>query len=372
MPNAQNVHLFFFPFFLVYFPQKLGRQGKQMVSEIYSGSKTAMAQVDALLLRMGIRRDGNLDYTCGIFDESGELVATGSCFHNTIRCLTVSGDRQGEGLLNEIVSHLMSVQFSRGNTHVFLYTKCQSARFFADLGFYEIARVDGQLVFMENRRTGFSDYCRKLAETKTEGLSSAIVMNANPFTKGHLHLVETAAAESDTVHLFILSEEAGAIPFAVRKKLVQEGTAHLKNVILHDSGPYIISSATFPSYFLKDEAAVSEAHAKLDLTVFGKIAEVLGITRRYVGEEPQSGVTALYNRIMQEKLPEVGVECRIIPRACEIETVISASTVRQAIHDGSLEKVADMLPPSTLAYFTSPEAEPVIQAIQAQQNVIHH
>ena len=342
-----------------------------MLTEIYGSDRRAMAQVDALLTRVGIRRDGHLDYTCGIFDE-GELIATGSCFGNTIRCLAVSGERQGEGLLNQVVSHLMEVQAQRGNTHVFLYTKVGSARFFADLGFYEIARVDGELVFMENRRTGFADYCARLAKTRREGLSSAVVMNANPFTRGHLHLVERAAAESDTVHLFVLSEEAGPIPFAVRRRLVRQGVAHLPNVICHDSGPYIISAATFPSYFLKDEDTVTAAHARLDLTVFGRIAETLGVTVRYVGEEPDSGVTALYNRIMAEHLPEVGVACRVIPRLTLNGRVVSASTVRQAIHDGTPETVADMLPPATAAYFASAEAEPVIRAIQRQKEVRHH
>ena len=38
----------------------------------------------------------------------------------------------------------------------------------------------------------------------------------------------------------------------------------MPNVVLHDNGPYIISNATFSSYFLKDEAAVIDGHARLD------------------------------------------------------------------------------------------------------------
>ena len=53
----------------------------------------AQKQVDALLEQEGIRRDGNLDYTCGLFDGDGRLVATGSCFGSTIRCLAVDGER---------------------------------------------------------------------------------------------------------------------------------------------------------------------------------------------------------------------------------------------------------------------------------------
>jgi len=332
----------------------------------------AQKQVNALLEQEGIRRDRNLDYTCGLFDDDWNLAATGSCFGNTIRCLAVSARRRGEGLLAQIVTHLMEIQAQRGNTHLFLYTKPESAKFFGDLGFFEIVRVEGSLVFMENRRRGFSDYCAALEKTRREGVSAAIVMNANPFTLGHLHLVEKAAAENDSLHLFVLSEEAGAIPFAVRNRLVREGVAHLPNVVCHDSGPYIISGATFPSYFLKDEDSGIRAHAALDLAVFGRIAPCLNVTRRYVGEEKASHVTALYNQEMARRLPEWGIECRVIPRLERDGRPISASTVRQAIHDGRLEDIRPLAPETTWSYFNAPEAGPVIAALRKEQDVIHY
>lgn len=343
------------------------------LTRIWPSDRRGNAQVDALLEQEEIRRDGNLDYTCGLFDDDWNLVATGSCFGNTIRCLAVSRERQGEGMLNQIISHLMEVQMARGNSHLFLYTKPGSAKFMSDLGFHEIARVSGRLVFMENRRTGFSRYCAELAKSRREGQRIAgIVMNANPFTLGHQYLVERTARENDVVHLFVLSEEAGPIPFAVRKRLVREGTAHLDNVICHDSGPYIISSATFPSYFLKDSDTVIRTQAELDLQVFGRIAEVLGIQRRYVGQEKASHVTALYNEIMARKLPQQGIECIEIPRLASEDRIISASTVRQAIHDDKLEDIRDLVPRSTYGFFAGPEGAEVCAAIRAEKNVIHY
>ena len=307
-------------------------------------------QMDELLRQEGIRRDRNLDYSCGVFDD-GELIAVGSSFHNTLRCLAVSSAHRGEGLMNQVVSHLLERQVEQGNSHVFLYTKVKNDRIFKDLGFYEIARAGDELVFLENRRDGFSRYLRSLEKTKRPGVSAAVVMNANPF---------------------LLSEEAGPIPFAVRKKLVREGTADLENVILHDSGPYIISSATFPSYFLRDEDAAILAHAELDLAVFAKIAQTLGLSSRYAGEEKSSHVTALYNETMSRALPEAGLQFCEIPRlGIEGETV-SASTVRQAIHDGELERFRHLLPETTYRYFMSAEAAPVVAAIRAMPDPRHY
>ena len=343
-----------------------------VISQVYPADKRSLSKIDALLQKEGISRDGNLDYICAMYDGEDEIIATGSCFGPTLRCFAVSREHQGEGLLNEIISHLVEVQYARGNTHLFLYTKVSSAKFFGDLGFYEIARVDGTLVFMENRRKGFSGYLETLERTKKEGVSAALVMNANPFTLGHQYLVETAAAKCDTLHLFILSEDASLVPFGVRKRLVQEGVAHIPNVVLHDSGPYIISSATFPSYFLKDEAAVIDGHARLDLAVFTRIAQALNVTQRYVGQEPTSQVTGLYNKIMAQELPKAGIACRIIPRKEASGKAISASTVRVALQSGDWELLKTLVPPTTLDYFTSPEAAPILERIRRAGDVVHY
>lgn len=342
------------------------------LTQVSLPDKRMLGQVDALLVENGITRDANLDYICAMVDEENRVIATGSCFGATLRCFAVSQQHQGEGLLNEVVSHLMEYQMARGYTHLFLYTKIKSAKFFQSLGFYEIARVDGTLVFMENRRNGFPSYLSRLEKTARPGVSGAIVMNANPFTLGHQYLVETAAGRCDTLHLFLLSEDASLVPFGVRKQLVQAGTAHLKNVVLHDSGPYIISNATFPSYFLKDDAAVIQGHAKLDLAIFVRIARALGVTVRFVGEEPTSQVTGLYNEIMAAQLPENGIDCVILPRKQALGKAISASTVRAALQAGDWQTLSQLVPQTTLDYFKSSEAEPVLKRIRNAANVIHY
>lgn len=343
------------------------------ISKVYASDKRVNTQIEKLLLAEGIRRDKNLDYTCAVYDDDYNVIATGSCFGNTLRCMAVSHEHQGEGLMNQVVSHLVQYEYERGVNHLFLYTKCSSAKFFGDLGFYEIVRIQDQVVFMENRRTGFSDYLADLAKTKREGGKiAALVLNANPFTLGHQYLVEKTANENDVLHVFIVSEDASLVPFSVRKKLVIEGCAHLSNIVFHDTGPYIISSATFPSYFQRDDEAVIESHANLDLEVFVKIAGALGINARYVGEEPKSLVTGIYNRIMSEKLPEHGIKCVIIPRKTEGGQVISASNVRQAIKEGRLEEIRSLVPESTYKFFAGPEAKNVIKRIRGTENVIHY
>ena len=340
---------------------------------ISPSDRRACQAMDALLVQEGISRDQNLTYSVGLFDEEGALAATGSLYANTLRCLAVSREHQGEGLMAQIVAHLTEVQLARGNTHLFLYTKCESAKYFAPLGFYEIARVDGRLVFMENRRRGFARYLDGLRAQleNAQTPAAALVMNANPFTNGHAALLRRAALENERVVLFVLSEDCSLVPYEDRLAMVRAAAAAYDNVTVVPSGSYMISSATFPSYFLKDNALVTRVHAALDATLFTRIAQALHIVCRYVGEEPFSPTTRAYNEALARILPGAGVELRVIRRTEHDGEAISASHVRQLIHDGPLETIRPLVPETTYAYLCGP-GQRAVARIRACADVIHH
>ncbi|MBO1304533.1 [citrate (pro-3S)-lyase] ligase [Enterococcus sp. 669A] len=343
------------------------------VSTIYASDKIAQEEVNRLLKQEGIRRDDNLDYTCGIYDSNNKLVGTGSCFKSTLRCLAIDKEYQGEGLMNLLVTHLIDYQQGRGNAHLFVYTKTESVRFFTDLGFFEIARVGETLVFMENRPNGFRKYLNNLEKGSAQHSNIAsVVINANPFTLGHRHLIEEASRSSDLLHLFMVSEDASLFPFSVRKKLIQEGTADFSNIIYHETGPYMISTSTFPSYFLKDDQTVIETQALLDIEIFTKIAEELAITSRFVGEEPFSTVTNIYNTVMKNRLPFSGISCFEIPRFTIDGEIISASKIRQLIQRDQLNLVKELVPSSTFEFLHSAEGKEIIARIRDSDNVIHY
>lgn len=346
--------------------------GEYHVSVIAPGDTRAQRQVDALLARTGLVRDAGVDEVLGIFDADYALAATGALAANTLRCIAVDPALQGEGLTGMLVTALLERQAARGNHHVFLYTKPDSARFFSDLGFYEIARVEGALVFMENRRDAFARYLRRLSAFEAPGQRvAAVVMNANPFTLGHQHLLQRASAENDAVRCFVVSEDISLVPFADRLALVQSGSAHLGNVTVHETESYMVSSATFPAYFLKASRLVTQTQAKLDIEVFARIAGAMGIGSRYIGEEPFSQITAVYNEVMKEMLPAHGIRCVLIPRLEGEGMAISASEVRQRLHDGDIKAIRDMVPESTYAYFASEAGRRTIEAIRAANSVRH-
>lgn len=324
--------------------------------------KSSRQQIEAFLARFGLRREP-LDYYVGLFDGE-QMIGGGGYAGRTIKCVAVNADRQGEGLTNVLISHLCARLFHDGATNVFLFTKPENERVFTDLSFTTIARTN-EAILMESERGAIDRYCATLALSRGEGVQGAVVMNANPFTLGHRYLLEQAAAQCGTLHLFCVEEDRSVFPFAVRRRLMEEGTRHIPNLVIHNSGPYIISSATFPTYFLKENSEPAAVHARLDVDLFGRhIVPALGLTRRFVGTEPKDPMTAHYNDAMQALLPAYGVTVTVLQRIEQGNDAISASRVRRAWAAGEMDQVAQWVPETTLAYLQSEEAKPVLERLK--------
>jgi hypothetical protein len=93
------------------------------------------------------------------------------------------------------------------------------------------------------------------------------------------------------------------------------GVVGIENLTLHPGSAYLISRATFPGYFLKEKGAVDDCHSQIDLQLFREhLAPALGITHRFVGDEPFCPLTRAYNQRMHDILgdphgrgPEINV-----------------------------------------------------------------
>lgn len=215
-------------------------------------------------------------------------------------------------------------------------------------------------MFQHNQE--LEDYLLELQKVKDNSLPGtigAIVMNCNPFTNGHRYLIERAAADVDQLYIFVVEENKSFFPFEDRLELVKAGTKDLKNVKVLPSGKFIISSITFPDYFQKDSKQEVEIDTSLDIEVFGQyIAPALGITIRFVGEEPLDYVTRQYNECMKRILPSYNIQVNEISRLCygEVEdnqNVISASKVRNYMKQNQWNEIRTLVPKTTYDYLIS-------------------
>ena len=323
-------------------------------------------KIKNFLEHQDISLEADVEYSIGLYDEMN-LVGTGSLSGKVLKCIAVDSNYQGAGLSNMIVSHLVSEAYFRGNTHLFIYTKQINLNMFRDMWFYKIEEVKDQVVLLENDQNGINKYIESLSKYKKDGkIISSIVMNCNPFTMGHKYLIEKAALDSDFVHVFIVWEDKSIFPNNVRYNLVKEGTDHLSNVMIHKGDEYIISSSTFPSYFLKESSDIVRIHAELDIKIFAKyIAPSLGINRRYIGEEPYCLVTREYNEVMKEEFPKFNIDLVEVARVKANNTAISASRVREIIRNGDLELLKNIVPLSTYEYLLSEDGQEIVDKIQS-------
>ena len=328
-------------------------------------------QVEEFLTKQNLDLDREVEYTVAFFDR-GKMIATGSLGGRILKCIAVDEKYQNMGLSTAVVSDLIQKAYSKGRTHLFIYTKPENKNIFADLGFYLIAEVPSKVILMENRPFGVKNYLKEIRKGEKDQLLKnqdregvgAVIVNCNPFTLGHQYLIEYAASKCQTLHVFVLEEDKSSFPAGIRYRLVKEGVHHLDNVVVHQGRDYIISEATFPSYFIKESQTIVETHAKLDLELFTKyIAPTLGIQKRFVGDEPYCKVTAAYNTVMQEILPVDGIGIEVLPRMEYGGQPISASRVRRLIREGRLSDVKKLVPETTYRFLLSDEAEETIQQI---------
>lgn len=300
-----------------------------------------------------------------VLRDNDNIIATGSFNGSVLRNVAVDENYQGEGLTAQILSELIQELANRKRFHYFLYTKPDKAWMFADVGFKVLVR--GQYAALLEGGIGSLNSYLEQIKKQTAHLPqqrTALVMNCNPFTLGHRYLIEKAAKENDAVIVFIVSEDKSTFPFKDRFALVKAGTADLNNVVIVETGPYQVSSATFPTYFTKGEEQ-QLAPTELDVRLFGeKIAPALNITKRYVGDEPYCPVTAQYNETMQTWLPKLGIDVEIVQRKEIDGHAISASTVRTYIRENNWQALKALLPDVTYHYLIAPEHADIIKKLQ--------
>lgn len=337
------------------------------VEKINLSSEAERREVNSFLEGFGLILDKDVDYTLVMRDEQENIKATCSKAGNVFKCFAVSEDLRGENVTSTLITRLIDKMFEQGIYHSFLFTKPDKSKIFESLNFRKVCQVE-KAVLLEYGITNISKQIGKLMNNNHLDSSvekGAIVMNCNPFTLGHRYLVEKAASMCEQVLLFVVEEDKSLFPFKTRLKLVQEGVKDLKNVKVLPGTEYIISSATFPSYFIRKSDDRTRAYQTMDCSIFGQyFCKDMNITKRFVGDEPYCNVTNSYNETMKEVLPAYGVQVVEIERKKNDDEFISASRVREFIRNGELAGVRELVPESTWEFLNSKEGQVIVEKIK--------
>ena len=346
---------------------------RHYISEVPLSLNSVRRRVEAFLSANGLRLAPLDRYVVISRDEDGdEILAGGGLDGNVIKCVAVSEAARSEGLMNILVSRLIALAREDGRESVKAFTKPENAGIFKSLGFSLLASAP-KAVLMENGRGGLPEYERYLASLARPGRNGAIVMNANPFTKGHRYLIEQAASQVDNLYVIVVKEDRSRFPYAERKAMIEAGCAGLDNVVVCEGSDYAISAATFPTYFLKKLDDATDTQIALDLDLFvNHIAKPLGVTVRFAGSEPEDALTHRYNELMAEILPNKPnlepnspvtepVEATTlfveIPRLEQNGNPISATSLRRALDKGNLKEAMEYIPETSVPYLVADLAE---------------
>ena len=313
--------------------------------------KSNRTRVERFLADSGLRLE-DVDYYAAVTDDDGNIIAGGGLQGNVIKCIAVGEAARDSGMSNKLISHLITMATQQGHQTIKVFTKPENLIVFESMGFKVLAQAP-RAILMENGVKGISvytDYLRRTRGDRHDG-AAAIVMNANPFTRGHRYLVEQAAKQASTLYVIAVREDRSTFSYAERLAMIQTGCKGLDNVVVVEGSDYAISELTFPTYFLKQVTDATDTHITLDLDLFARyIAPALGVTTRFVGSEPIDALTQRYNELMQEQLPQHGIAVKTVERLAQDHQAVSASRVRQAMADGSLSHAAALVPTTTVPY----------------------
>lgn len=304
--------------------------------------------IEIFLNKFSLRLDPNLTKTLYIENDNNEIIGTISCQDYIIKDLAVDENYQSENLASLLVNEILNY-FRLNNIYNYqVFTKPIYKNIFISFGFTTIIETD-KVIMLEGGVTKINDKIKEIKNVLTNKFGEinentdlgCVVINGNPITNGHVHLIEQASKNHKLVVLFVVEEDKSDFTFEERFSFAYLSTMRLGNVCVVPSSKYIVSSSTFPSYFLKDENEVTEQYSKIDALIFKEyFMKNLYIKKRYVGTETIQKMVH-YNNVLKQILQEKLV---IIERLSENKEVISASKVRTLLKQNKYDEALNYVP----------------------------
>ncbi|HOI46416.1 MAG TPA: GNAT family N-acetyltransferase [Bacilli bacterium] len=314
-------------------------------------TKEELEHCTELLARNGLRYEEKVSDTIAIYDQD-KIIATGSIYENVIKMIAVDENYQGQNITAIILNHYINYFSNKRVYKYFIYTKPESVKYFTEYNFSLVSMTD-TIALLENNFETIDEFLQKQKQIHriNDEDTACIVMNCNPVTNGHLYLIEKCAKENHKTIIFLVEEDKSVFPYSIRYELLTKATSHLSNVQILPSSIYIISSATFPTYFLKELNQASLEYMKLDIQIFkDHFMKIFHIAKRYIGSEPLDPTTSAYNQTMRDILKDQLV---VIDRKMFDSHIISASRVRKLAQELKFDELKPYVPEVTYQLLTS-------------------
>ena len=296
-----------------------------------------------------LRFETNFHDLVGYF-EDGRLIACGARRGRVLKMLVVAEEFRGEGVIAPIVTELMRLGREAGEEGFFVFTRACSVHSVTRLGFKPLAEFGG-ITWLEHGGE-IRQYLVQHAALARPGRNAAVLTDADPFTLGHLRLVERAAGEADTVVVFVRADGPHWLPLSVRLELARQSVARIASAVVTDTGPYRLPVDRFPGYFLRPGDDANQIRIGLEEHLFGRhIAKPFQIRARVVGVDPLQPDGRSYHQMIQPHLARWDIRLlEVGPDDIPAGQWISPRQAREDLRDSDGHVLAQALPAPVLDY----------------------
>lgn len=220
------------------------------------------------------------------------------------------------------------------------------------------------------------DYVKELEKhRKHDGskIIGCVVVNANPCTNGHIHLIKQALKEVDYLFVFLVEQNTGPFCYLDRELMLKESLKGVDRVEIISGGSIFTTSKGYPGYFVRTGKNINPL---LNHKIFSeRIAPALKISKRFFGEEPNDFVTRQLNVTALEYLPKHGVDVKIINRLTFNGIPVSAKNVRKLYFSQQYEQMRMFVPKFVyehLQYLSNKKTDMMIISNNIERNNISY
>lgn len=312
-----------------------------------------LSMVKDFLASFDLRYESDIDKTLYI-EEDGKIIASISKAKDIIKCLAILPSYQSENLSSILISKIIEKMHEENIHSYMVFTKAMYENTFINLGFRKLVSTSNT-VMLEGGLETIDEAINKMkikinaeyGNINQDISVGSVVMNANPITLGHQHLIEKSVLENDLTLVFVVQEDNQEFDFQSRYSLVYLTCKKYENVVVLPASKYIVSKLTFPTYFLKEDI-VEQEFTLIDALIFKNyFMEKLNIAKRYVGTESKEKMND-YNKTLKQILEDKLV---LVDRIGLDNQIISASHVRKLLHEGNIEEALKYIPQECYSIF---------------------
>ena len=138
----------------------------------------------------------------------GRLVGTVILPGSVVRNTAVDPEMRHKGIVEKLFTAVIEEARERGIFYLQLFTKSQNAQAFSGAGFRLVENVPPYACLLEFGSCSPQKWIRRICASgvNPNARSSAVIVNANPFTLGHKALIEQAARDAEQCIVFVVEE----------------------------------------------------------------------------------------------------------------------------------------------------------------------